>query len=156
MTPTSIRLCDPHHPALNLRKWGDGARACVLIHGFGEGGFVWDEFALRLATDCAVLAMDLRGHADSEWDIEARYDLEAHTMDLQRLIGASTQDDIVLVGHSMGAAIALRLAARHERIAELFSSTIARSARKARSSKSTQVSRQRTASTGPLPNTSSG
>ena len=108
--PTVMRVEAVGTPTISLRVWGSGTNACLLVHGFGDGGFVWEKLAQRLAPDRKVLAVDLRGHGDSEWALDARYDVTAHAEDLQRVIQATAVDHFVIVGHSMGAALALRLA----------------------------------------------
>lgn len=97
--------------ALRIKSWGQGARQCVLIHGFGDGLHVWPEFAERLAGDCQVLAADLRGHGQSQWDPAARYNVATYADDIRAAMNAFPADRIVLVGHSMGGEVALRIAA---------------------------------------------
>jgi pimeloyl-ACP methyl ester carboxylesterase len=55
--------------------------------------------------------MDLRGHGDSDWDPERRYDTETLTGDLAKVIAALGLQTAILVGHSLGAAVAIRFAA---------------------------------------------
>jgi pimeloyl-ACP methyl ester carboxylesterase len=60
-----------------------------------------------------TVAMDLRGHGDSDWDPETRYDTETLIADLAKIIAVLGFDRIILVGHSLGAAIAIRFAAEN-------------------------------------------
>ncbi|NRO99002.1 alpha/beta fold hydrolase [Paraburkholderia sp. NMBU_R16] len=82
---------------------------CLMIHGFGDGAFVWDDFARRLSDRFRVIAVNLRGHGDSEWSRIGRYDFAAHASDMVRLCQSMKLSGITVIGHSMGAAVALRL-----------------------------------------------
>jgi pimeloyl-ACP methyl ester carboxylesterase len=96
---------------LLLRSWGTGAPALFLIHGFGDGGFVWDTFVRALSPQVTAVAVDLRGHGDSSWDPQQRYAAEVHSADIAHVLERSGFEDVVLVGHSLGAEIAIRVAA---------------------------------------------
>ncbi len=54
----------------------DAPRAVVLLpHGGGQSRHAWDVTAQRLHhRDYTVLAYDARGHGDSDWDPDGRYD----------------------------------------------------------------------------------
>ena len=91
-----------------------------MIHGFGEGGYVWDRVLPAIASRYDAIAPDLRGHGDSAWDAEARYDVQAHIEDVVHVIRALDLRRLVLVGHSMGGEIAIHVAAQcADRIAGL-------------------------------------
>lgn len=112
-----------HHVAcksglvLHVREWGRGAPTCLLIHGFGEGCFVWDDFAAQLSA--GSMAIDLRGHGDSQWDPQGRYDVQSHTRDVVDVIDA-LDPGRVLIGHSLGANVGIRVAAaRPDRVSAL-------------------------------------
>jgi pimeloyl-ACP methyl ester carboxylesterase len=113
MYTRSFRIRQQGAPELSLREWGSGEPAFVLIHGFGDGTFVWDEFAPRLAAFGRTIAIDLRGHGDSDWDPDARYDSGAHLADVNFAVGALGLKKLVVIGHSLGAEIAIRLTAQH-------------------------------------------
>ena len=61
---------------LSVTEWSRRGLPCVMLHGFGDAGCVWNYLAIRLAPRFRVAAMDLRGHGDSDWDPETRYDIE--------------------------------------------------------------------------------
>ncbi len=83
----------------------------LLIHGFGDGSFVWDPILLNLK-HYASAALDLRGHGDSQWDPLQRYSVDDHVEDAAHVLDTLRLEDMVLVGHSLGAEVALRLAHR--------------------------------------------
>ena len=97
--------------SLHIRQWSDGNEACILIHGFGEGAYIWDDLAPSIARSFRTLAVDLRGHGDSSWDPKGEYSVEGHVADLIEVIDALQIERLALVGHSLGGNIAIRIAA---------------------------------------------
>jgi pimeloyl-ACP methyl ester carboxylesterase len=83
---------------------------CLLIHGYGEGGYVWDETCKTLTDFCSVAVLDLRGHGESHKSSTGRYDLSTHVADAVRITQSLGVDRIVLIGHSLGGQIAMRIA----------------------------------------------
>jgi pimeloyl-ACP methyl ester carboxylesterase len=102
-TPDGLRL--------NVRVHGHGPCRLLFIHGFGDGGFVWDPIVRKLGP-VATAALDLRGHGDSQWDPLQCYSVNDHVEDASEVFEALRLDDTVLVGHSLGAEVALWLAVR--------------------------------------------
>ncbi|MBZ5521511.1 MAG: alpha/beta hydrolase [Acidobacteriia bacterium] len=103
---------------LSLRMWGGhGPPQFLLLHGYGDNALVWDHFASALGDSCCPLAMDLRGHGHSEWDPRGIYALPDFVADAVNVLDELCPAPVVLVGHSLGAQIAMRAAAaRRERI----------------------------------------
>ena len=59
----------------------------VLLHGGGQTRHAWGETAERLANaGFYALAIDLRGHGDSEWSEEGDYSIESYRDDLISII----------------------------------------------------------------------
>lgn len=107
-------------PSLNIVEWPCDAPPTVLVHGFAECALVWSDFATRSAGRSRSFAIDLRGHGDSEWDTQSRYDMRLMVSDLIAAWDALELGRARLVGHSMGAEVALRFtAAFPERIERL-------------------------------------
>jgi len=75
----------------------------VLLHGLTGFAEIWAPVARTLARDFHVLALDQRGHGDSEWAADGCYDIEAHVIDLALAARALGVDEFTLAGHSMGA-----------------------------------------------------
>ncbi len=82
----------------------------VLLHGGGANAHWWDHLAPRLADRRDVYALDFRGHGDS--DHPTRRFVGAFNADLESLLAWLDREDVILVGHSMGAAVALDHASR--------------------------------------------
>ena len=97
--------------ALNVRTWGERPPGLLLVHGFGQGGFVWRSLAASMP-DRGLAAVDLRGHADSDHDRLRRYTLETHVADVIEVARALDLRNFVIVGHSLGAAVSALAAGR--------------------------------------------
>jgi pimeloyl-ACP methyl ester carboxylesterase len=109
-----------HGLELHLLEWSTEGVPLVLLHGLGNEAHLWDDFVPAVAAHYRVLALDQRGHGDSDWDPEARYDAESMTDDLEAVLDALEIDRFVLVGFSMGGRVAMTFAGRHpERLAGL-------------------------------------
>lgn len=120
MEPTSIRIPVTDGLSLRLLAWSHEGVPLLFVHGFGNEAHVWDDLAPAVAPYYRTLAVDLRGHGDSDRDPEARYDYDAHVADLEALTEALGIERLVLVGHSLGGRIAMLFAGRHpERMAGL-------------------------------------
>lgn len=85
--------------------------ACLLIHGFGEGGYVWNDTCEALEGVCSTVTVDLRGHGDSEPSASGRYDLATYTSDVRFVIESLGLPKLIVAGHSLGGQIALQLVA---------------------------------------------
>lgn len=120
MEPTSHRIKGAHGLELHLLEWSREGVPLVLLHGLGNEAHLWDDFVPSVAPHYRVLALDLRGHGDSDWDPEARYDAQSMTDDLEAVLDALAIDRFVLLGFSMGGRVAMTFAGRHpERLAGL-------------------------------------
>jgi acylglycerol lipase len=124
----SARLAGVGGLELYRRWWRDGradsdppAAVVVLVHGAGEHSGRYEHVAERLVGDgYAVHALDHRGHGRSQGP-RALIDRVDHAVtDLNALVSAAVQHEsaasipVVMVGHSMGAMIALRYAGYHQ------------------------------------------
>ncbi len=120
MEPRSRRVPAADGFSLHALEWSDAGVPFVLLHGFGNDAHVWDDFAPAVAPYYRTLAFDLRGHGDSDRDPELRYDHESMARDVAAATGALEIRRFVLVGHSMGGRVAMRVAGKHpDRLAGL-------------------------------------
>lgn len=84
-------------------EWGNpAAPPIVLLHGGHQSAHSWDLVSLHLAQNYRVLALDQRGHGDSEWPRDAEYSNDAMSRDAEAFIDALGLPNPVLIGHSMG------------------------------------------------------
>ena len=94
------------------------APAVLLIHGVTASHLSWPSVAERLPF-ARLIAPDLRGRGRSN-DLRGPAGLAAHARDLVAVLDALDVDRVVVVGHSMGAFVALVLGELHpERVSRL-------------------------------------
>lgn len=104
-----------HHLRFHFLEWGDpGAQPIVLLHGGHQSAHSWDLVSLHLAQNHRVLALDQRGHGDSEWPRDAEYTNEAMSLDAEAFIVALNLHRPILIGHSMGGRNSLLLTRRNQ------------------------------------------
>ncbi|MDQ0395330.1 acetoin dehydrogenase dihydrolipoyllysine-residue acetyltransferase subunit [Labrys monachus] len=107
-----IRFCAVPAGRIAYRTWNEaGAGAPVLLlHGFGGDSQTWAVLAALLARQGRrVVAPDLPGHGATDFE-EAG--LDGLTDAVAAFLDALPLADAELVGHSLGGAVAMRLAAR--------------------------------------------
>jgi pimeloyl-ACP methyl ester carboxylesterase len=98
---------------LHYLDWGPAdAPAVVLLHGITGHARVWDHLAARLPGR-RVLALDQRGHGDSDPAPDDDYRMVTMADDLAAFAGSLRLERFALVGHSMGGRIAIKYAADH-------------------------------------------
>jgi pimeloyl-ACP methyl ester carboxylesterase len=106
-----------HH----LLEWSERGPLVLLLHGFLEHAHAWDFVAPHLAAaGFRPVALDWRGHGDSDWVGAGGYyhfaDYAADLAFLVRALGGTA----AVVGHSMGANAALQYAGTEpERVTQL-------------------------------------
>ncbi len=113
MTAQVERFTRPRLQGISLRflRWGrPGDPAILLLHGGGANAHWWDHVAPALSDGFEVVALEFRGHGES--DSPARFHGGDFEHDVQALIEHLDGEPAVWVGHSMGGEVALALAAR--------------------------------------------
>ena len=94
---------------LSYSESGSGSPVVIFIHGWQGDGTVWRDVIDALGSGLHAIAIDLRGSGESR-GARGPYGLERFAADLCELIESRDFAPAVLVGHSMGATVALRLA----------------------------------------------
>ncbi len=97
---------------LAWREWagGDARPPVLLIHGLASSKRIWDLVGPILGRERRVVALDQRGHGESDKPDDG-YDVEQIVRDDRALAEALGLRLPVVVGHSWGAAVALAYAA---------------------------------------------
>jgi pimeloyl-ACP methyl ester carboxylesterase len=81
----------------------------LLIHGIGDSSRTWLPVMQKLAQHHLVIAPDLLGHGESERP-RADYSVAAYANGMRDLLGVLGIDRVTLVGHSLGAGVAMQFA----------------------------------------------
>ena len=87
--------------AIHYLDWGGQGPPLILIHATGFLAALWRPIAERLSRRFRVIAMDQRGHGDSDKPVDG-YRIEAFATDLQHLIEGLELERPVAAGHSSG------------------------------------------------------
>jgi pimeloyl-ACP methyl ester carboxylesterase len=98
--PERSRDFDSRGFRLRLHEWGDPkGEPLVLCHGMWDHSRGFDLFAPRLAERYRVVAIDARGHGDSDWA-----DSYTHFQDVRDIVRVLQSFDrpVRLLGHSKG------------------------------------------------------
>src|SRR5689334_10227472 len=82
----------------------------VILHGIGDSIHTFAEVAARLAQRRTVYALDLRGHGASDKPAVG-YRFEDYAADVLGVIDQLPQRPMHLLGHSLGALVAIHVAA---------------------------------------------
>ena len=90
--------------SLHYRDWGDPtATTLLLLHGWSGHARNWDTVAADLSRDFRLVALDQRGHGESQWAPSlADYSTENRVDDVLRLLNALDIQRCIAVGHSSG------------------------------------------------------
>jgi pimeloyl-ACP methyl ester carboxylesterase len=108
------RFVEVNGMSFHYLEWGDGASPTVLLlHGASQQAHSWDFVSLALSGQYHVLALDQRGHGDSDWAPQGDYSIEAHQRDIDGFVQACGLSAFVLIGHSMGGRNSYVWASRH-------------------------------------------
>ena len=93
---------------LHVEESGEGGLAVVFIHSFGGNTTHWYEPMGHLDGSRKVIAIDLRGHGESDPPSVPDYRVESLASDIEVAVDALLlAERFVLVGHSMGGSAAI-------------------------------------------------
>lgn len=94
----------------------------IALHGGGYSGLTWAQFTRHIEQlcQCRVLAIDLRSHGDTRTTNDSQMDIDTLVEDVfavahavhQQICGFPETPKVILIGHSMGGAIAVKCAVR--------------------------------------------
>lgn len=99
---------------LHYLDWGGaGLPPMVFLHGGALTAHTWDLVCLALRKDFHCIALDQRGHGDSDWAEDADYSIGAQLADTKGFVDELGLDKFILVGMSLGAINSLAFAIAH-------------------------------------------
>jgi esterase len=101
--------------------WGNkNLPTIVFLHGGALTAHTWDLVCLAMRDDYHCVALDQRGHGDSDWATEGDYSIGAALSDTKGFVDHLGLDKFILVGMSLGAINSLAFAVAHpERLSHL-------------------------------------
>jgi len=92
---------------------GDGRQPLIMLHGIGRVAHTFDHIASHFNQNYHVLAVDMRGHGDSDWDPKAAYLVEDYVKDIEGLAQQLRLRNLVIWGNSTGGRVAQVFAGLH-------------------------------------------
>ena len=88
---------------IHYLDWGpEGKPAFILVHALGHSAHNYDHVAPLLNQRHRVIAIDLRGHGDSDWSPKGEYSVEDYVSDLHALVTQLKLGPVTLIGCSIG------------------------------------------------------
>jgi pimeloyl-ACP methyl ester carboxylesterase len=110
--PTNGKFVQAKGATIHVSVYGADATTkpiVVLLHGWARDGSVFYPQIAALAGRFLVVTIDLRGHGESIDESHAGGDLATHARDVEAVL-AQIGQPVHLVGHDLGALVALRVA----------------------------------------------
>ncbi|MFT4744919.1 MAG: pimeloyl-ACP methyl ester carboxylesterase [Nitriliruptoraceae bacterium] len=115
---SEVRVRRIHGYDRAYRRAGEGhGETVVLLHGVGDSSVSWAPVMAGLAKDHDVIAPDLLGHGQSDKP-RADYSLGAFANGMRDLLGVLEVERATIVGHSLGAGVAMQLAYQYPALVE--------------------------------------
>ncbi len=115
-----VAYYDSNSGKRNEQSVHNGQVPVMLIHGFCSMGATWHETFDQLAVRRRTIAIDLKGFGASDKPADGDYLIDTHARIIVQLMDALNIERAVLVGNSLGAGVALRVAqCWPERVAKL-------------------------------------
>jgi pimeloyl-ACP methyl ester carboxylesterase len=103
-----------------LESGTSGAPALCFLHGGAAHAHWFDAVTPAFSDRFHVVALDQRGHGESQWAVPPAYGTEDFAADLLGVMNALGWSRMTVIGHSMGGHNAMAFAAWHpERVARL-------------------------------------
>jgi esterase len=99
---------------LHYLDWGGADKPpLIMLHGIARVARTFDHIAPRFTEQYHVIAIDMRGHGDSDWDPAAAYLVEDYVKDLEAFVGQLRLRTLTLWGNSTGGRVAQVYAGLH-------------------------------------------
>ena len=99
---------------IHYLEWGSTDRQpLIMLHGIGRVAHTFDHIAPHFSAQYHVMAVDMRGHGDSDWDPKGAYLVEDYVKDIEGLAQQLRLRNIVIWGNSTGGRVAQVFAGLH-------------------------------------------
>ena len=118
LNPRKVILPEDHQVIVGAMRfhyldWGANGHPVLFLHGGGLNAHTWDVVALMMHERYRCIALDQRGHGDSEWSPAIDYRTETQVGDVEGFVDFLGLENPMLVGQSMGGLNATGYAIRH-------------------------------------------
>ncbi len=91
-----------------LLEWSGSGPTLLLLHGFLDCGGSFAPLVRQLPEDLRVVAMDFRGHGESEWvGRGGHYNFYDYVRDVRDVVDSLDSDPLFILGHSMGGGVSV-------------------------------------------------
>ena len=111
-----LHVKNSHGDTLALDSAGNTGPTLLFIHGWTCRRDYWQQQLSDLQTDHRALALDLSGHGQSVPSSRIEWTISAIADDIVDTLVQTELKDVILVGHSMGGAVALEAACRTDMV----------------------------------------
>src|SRR6478609_5566462 len=111
-SPAHVRHFTWRGATIVAESTGSGERTFVLIHGIGMGRSVFADLTQHLRHHGRVVAIDLPGYGEAP-EPPRTLTVERNADVVAAYLSDHTSGDVTIVGHSMGAQVAVEVEARH-------------------------------------------
>jgi len=99
---------------LHYLDWGSGNKpAFIMLHGISRVAHQFDHIAPYFTENYHVIAIDMRGHGDSDWSPEGAYIVEDYVKDLEAFVVQLDLHGLTLLGNSTGGRVVQVYAGLH-------------------------------------------
>lgn len=111
---------------LHYLDWGNPQKpAFLMLHGISRIAHQFDHLAPEFKNDYHVIAIDMRGHGDSDWSPQGDYLVQDYVKDLAAMVEQLGLRDLTLLGNSTGGRVVQVYAGMHpERVSRLISEDV--------------------------------
>ncbi|HKV55554.1 MAG TPA: alpha/beta hydrolase [Candidatus Binataceae bacterium] len=118
LKPSTLTLPDDHQVIIGSMRfhyldWGGNGQPILLLHGGGLNAHTWDVVCVMLRDRYRCIALDQRGHGDSEWSPVVDYGVETQVRDVEGFVNHLGLQNPILIGQSMGGLNSIAYAIRH-------------------------------------------
>jgi pimeloyl-ACP methyl ester carboxylesterase len=93
--------------------------SALILHGWGQSSENWKAVADRLSAKYSVILLDLPGFGSSSQS-EIAFDIQAYSDFVDKFIDKIALSHLILIGHSFGGKISIKIAAENPKIDSLF------------------------------------
>ena len=99
---------------LHYLDWGNPAGLpLVCVHGYTSSADAFNGFARHFRDRFHIIALDVRGHGESQWSPDGTYTYRDQANDLAAFVDRLGLGQFILLGTSMGGIIAMTYAMEH-------------------------------------------